>query len=188
MKTRLALAGTTALLVLPGCSGSKTKAEPDTSTSSLPAPSGTNRSTPRTATATDPNEQLVGAERAFWDLYLQLGARTGAFDPTDTRERLRTRTTSRELATLFDVFQGNAAAGYVVKGTIDIAPSVVSIIGDTAQVRDCYDDKTRLYRSSDSVRIDNEDPRRHKVLITFARQGGAWKVSAIKDEGLGCTA
>ncbi len=74
-----------------------------------------------------------------------------------------------------------------MKGTINIAPKVVSIAGATAQVRDCYDDKTGLYRVSDGKRIDTDDPRRHQVLMTFTRVGAAWKVSAIKDEGLGCT-
>ncbi len=53
-------------------------------------------------------------------------------------------------------------------------------------MRDCYDDRTGLYRSSDGKRIDTDDPRRHKVLMTFVREGGEWKVSTIKDEGLGC--
>jgi hypothetical protein len=187
MKTRLALASTTALLVLPACSGSKTKTEPATSTSSLPAPSGTERSTPRATTTSDPNQQLVGAERAFWDLYLRLGARTGPFNPATTRARLGERVMGSELAKLHDVFQGNATAGYLVRGTIDSAPTVVSIAGGTAQVRDCYDDKTGLYRAGDGKRIDTDDARRHKVLMTFNRENGVWKVAAIKEEGLGCT-
>jgi len=186
-KARLALAGTAALLVLPACSGSKSEADPGPSTSPFPAPSGTQRSTLRTATTPNPNEQLVGAERAFWDLYLQLGARTGPFNSATTRARLSERAMGSELAKLHDVFQGNATAGYVVKGTIDIAPTVVSIAGGTAQVRDCYDDKTGLYRASDGKRIDTDDSRRHKVLMTFKRENGVWKVSAIKEEGLGCT-
>jgi hypothetical protein len=125
--------------------------------------------------------------RGFWDLYLELGARTGPFNTSGTRARLRQRTSGRELTKLYDFLHGNAVAGYVVKGTIDVAPNIVSINGTTALVRDCYDDRTGLYRVGDGKRIDAKDPRRHKVLMTFKRDRGAWKVSAINDEGLGCT-
>jgi hypothetical protein len=64
---------------------------------------------------------------------------------------------------------------------------VVSFAETTAQVRDCYDDRTGLYRISDGTRVDKEDARRHKVLMTLELERGVWKVSAIADEGLGCT-
>ena len=73
------------------------------------------------------------------------------------------------MTTLFGVLQGNAGAGLVVKGTIDVAPKVSSIAGTTARVTDCYDDKTGLYAVSDGRRIDAADPRRHKVLMTLKR-------------------
>jgi hypothetical protein len=189
MRTRLAAAGATALLVLPACSGAKTKTEPAASISpSLPRTSTRAPSTTRQATTTtEPSKQLVAAVRAFWNLYLQLGARHGPFNARVTRARLGQRATGRELTKLFDVFQGNAAAGYVVKGTIDIEPTDVSVTGATAHVRDCYDDRTGLYRVNDGKRIDTDDPRRHNVLMTLNREDGVWKVSAIKEEGLGCT-
>jgi hypothetical protein len=191
MKSRIATASAAALLVLPACSGSKTKSAPTVSTSSSLSPSSeatttTARRTPSTTT-TDPSKPLVASVRAFWDLYLKVGARTGPFNAAETRSLLGQRTTGQELTKLYNVFQGNAVAGAVVKGTIDIAPTVVSITGTSAQVRDCYDDKTGLYQVSDGKRIDTDDPRRHEVLMTLTRIGDVWKVSAIKDEGLGCT-
>lgn len=191
IESRIAAASAAALLVLPACSGSKAKSEPTVSTSSSLSPSSettttTARTTPSTTT-TDPSKPLVASVRAFWDLYLQVGARTGPFNAAETRSQLGQRTTGQELTKLYDVFQGNAVAGAIVKGTIDIAPTVESITGTTAQVSDCYDDKTGLYRVSDGSRIDTDDPRRHKVLMTLTRVGAAWKVSAIRDEGLGCT-
>ena len=179
--SRLAIVGTAAVLVLPACSGSSSKSEPATSTSSSTA-----GSTTTVSTTPEPRKQVAAAVRAFWDLYLELGARTGAFDASYTRARLAEHATGKELSKLFDVLQGNAAAGYVVKGTIDTAPAVVSVGRTTAQVRDCYDDKTGLYRSN-GTRVDKEDPRRHKVLMTLLLERGVWKVSAIADEGLGCT-
>jgi hypothetical protein len=146
----------------------------------------TRRTTPSTTTAGQ-NQQLRVAVRRFWDLYLELGARTGPFNTSATRTRLRQRTSGRELTKLYDFLHGNAVAGVVVKGTIDIAPNIVSLTGTTALVRDCYDDRTGLYHVGDGERIDTEDPRRHKAALTFKRDGGVWKVSAITDEGLGCT-
>jgi hypothetical protein len=182
MTTRIAALSASAALVLAACSGSGSRSTPTitTSSSALASSSGP-------TTTTGPNTQLVAAVRAFWDLYLRAGARTGPFNAADTRARLGQRATGKELAKLYAVFQGNAVAGTVVKGTIDIAPKVVSITGATAQVRDCYDDKTGLYRVSDGQRIDTDDPRRHQAFMTFTRVGDIWKVSAITDEGLGCT-
>lgn len=178
-----------AALVLPACSGSGSQSKPAvTTSSSAPASSSGPTTTLRpTPTTTGPNTQLVAAVRSFWDLYLRVGARSGPFNAAETRSLLGQRAAGKELAKLYDVFQGNAVAGTVVKGSINIAPKVVSIAGATAQVRDCYDDKTGLYRVSDGKRIDTDDPRRHQVLMTFTRVGAIWKVSAIKDEGLGCT-
>lgn len=132
--------------------------------------------------------QMVVALRAFWSLYLQLGGRTGVFDGVDTQERLGEHAAGAELTRLYDVFAGDAAAGLVVKGTVQISPSVVSITRTTAFVRDCFDDETGLYRVSDGRRLDIKDPRRREVLITLIHAAGAWKVSAMRNEGLGCSA
>jgi hypothetical protein len=192
-KTRLVAIGVLALFALVGCSGSKSTSAPAAAASSRSAPGTTTDptttlpATPSPTTAS-PGNQLVVAVRAFWNLYLELGARTGTFNAVETRERLAQRTSGSELTKLSGVFQGNAAAGLVVKGTIDVAPKILSIAGTTALVQDCYDDSTGLYRAKDGKRLDVDDPRRHKVLMTFTLANDTWKVSAIKDEGLGCTA
>jgi hypothetical protein len=179
---RMALAGATVLLTLPACAGSSGKTVPSTTSAASTTPL-------RTSTSTAPakeEQQVVAAVRAFWDLYLELGANSGPFNASETRARLATRTIGEELDKLFDVFQGNAAAGYVVRGTIDISPTVLSVNAASAKVRDCYDDKTGLYRATDGTRLDKPDARRHKVLMTLVRVRGTWKVSAIAEEGLGC--
>ena len=143
---------------------------------------------PSTTTATSSTAELTSAIRAFWDLYLSVGARTGPFDGEATRARLAERTTGASLNRLLAYFSSNAASGYLVRGAIEIAPTIVSVSGDTAQVRDCYDDTTGLYRMSDGTRVDTDNPLRHQVLMTLVRENGVWKVSAITDEGDGCTA
>jgi hypothetical protein len=186
-KTTVTIAAA-ALLMLSACSGSGQTSQPAAATSLLPHTSTGMTTTTAATTATDTERDVVAAEQAFWNLYLQLGARTGRFNPADTRALLARRTAGGEFTKLYDVLVGNAAAGYVVRGTISVAPTVVSVTATTARVRDCYADRTGLFRRSDGRRLDANDPRRHKVLVTLVRAGGAWKVSAVKGEGLGCVA
>lgn len=135
---------------------------------------------------TSAEDELSAAVRAFWDLYLALGTHTGPFDSSSTRTQLAERTTGDELRQLVRFFAANGAAGLAVRGEIDVAPHVLSVDGDTAQVRDCYDDRTGLYRVIDGGRVDTDDPLRHQVLMTFIREDSLWKVSAIREEGNGC--
>jgi hypothetical protein len=128
------------------------------------------------------------AVRRFWDLYIELGSAGSPFDVDATRARLAEATTGDELNRLLAFLSSNAAAGYVVRGTIDAAPIVVSVGDHVAQVRDCYDDRTGLYRIDDGTRLEVDVPGRHLVLITLALEDRAWKVASISDEGDACTA
>jgi hypothetical protein len=130
---------------------------------------------------------LAAAVRRFWDVYVELGSAETPFDAEATRARLAQVTTREELNRLLAFFSSNAVAGYVVRGTIDAAPVVVSLSDDAAQVRDCYDDRTGLYRVADGTRVDVDAPGRHQVLMTLALEDGAWKVATISDEGDACT-
>ncbi|HTD49299.1 MAG TPA: hypothetical protein VK771_01785 [Acidimicrobiia bacterium] len=194
LKARLTTFGTAALLALGGCAATTSTAQ--TTTTGVSSPSALASATrpvpvrqPRpSTTSTSPATPIVVAVRAFWSLYLQLAGRTGTFNRADTQERLRTRVAGAELSRLYDVFAGDAAAGLVVKGTIRISPSVVSTGRTTALVWDCFDDETGLYRVRDGRRLDVKDRRRHAVFITLTRMAGVWKVSAMRDEGLGCRA
>lgn len=186
-----------ATIAISACSSSGNDADGSTTTtgrsgSSVAASTGSSSTsgptaTVATSTTAQGSSELRSAVRAFWDLYLELGTRTGPFDAEAIRQRLAERTTGAELNRLLAYFSSNAASGYVVLGTIDIAPTIVSVSADSAQVRDCYDDTTGLYRVSDNSRVDSDSPLRHQVLMTFLREGGVWKVAAVNDEGDGCT-
>lgn len=167
--------------------------EPSTASSTAPrnvssttliAPTTTELAPP--TSSVDPNADVLAAARAFWDLFIAVGGTAGPFDPVAVKAKLAERTTGQELAALFQFFQGNAAAGYIVQGTVDLAPKVISNDGKTAQVRDCYDDRTGVYRLADGARIDTDNPARHQTLMTLIREDGVWKVSAVSDEGDGC--
>ncbi|MGE4086319.1 MAG: hypothetical protein AB7H93_25310 [Vicinamibacterales bacterium] len=140
---------------------------------------------PTTVDAT--TDELTTAVRSFWDLYLELGARTTPFDGDLVRQQLSERATGEQVNRLLNYFSSTAASGYVVQGTIDSAPTVVSVDGDTALVRDCADDMTGLYRIADGSRVDTDNPLRHQMLLELRREAGVWKVAAITDEADGCT-
>jgi hypothetical protein len=188
--TRVVAVGAATLVALAACAGSTTKRAVSGPSPLRSATTGATAGVHTNAATTSAfaSRQIVSAVSSFWDLYLQLGGARGPFNRVETRLRLRQRAAGAELRRLSDVLEANAAAGLVVEGTVDIAPRVVSIVGTTALVRDCFDDNTGLYRVSDGQRLDTNDPRRHRVLITLTDTAGMWKVSAMQDEGLGCAA
>ena len=172
-----------ATVVVGGCASRPT--HDSTTQRTIPIPAAP--SLPTTST-TGVEASLAAAVRAFWDLYLELGAEQGPFDADRTRARLATRTAGAELLQLARFFAANASTGLTVRGEINIAPRVLANTGNHAQVADCYDDRMGLYRIVDGTRVDRDDPRRHQVLMTLVRENAVWKVSAIRDEGAGCVA
>ena len=141
-------------------------------------------STSAAAVGIPSSDELGASIAAFWALYVELGSSKAPFNPA-IRQRLEERTTGAELTTLFDYFQSNALAGYYLQGGISSSITVVSATATEAQVSDCYDDTTGLYRISNDQRVDTDDPARHQVVYTLVNEGGVWKVGKIRDEGLG---
>jgi hypothetical protein len=170
-----------------GGTSAPTASQPTSSTTSTPAPSTTSSAATSTTSSAPPEAELRAAVRAFWDLYVDVGGRTSSLDLATMRTRLAERTTGDELLQLAAFFTTNKNSGFVVRGTVDIAPVVVSSTATTAQVRDCHDDRTGLYRA-DGSRVDTDNPLRHRVLMTLTLEGGIWKVASIANEGDGCVA
>jgi hypothetical protein len=190
-----------AAVIAGGCSPDPPPAGPDppppplatagpTTTTTLPAPPPPPATDPTPAPdpppATDPAADIEQAIEEFWAAYLELGGATGPFDPDQVRARLGQRATGDSLSQLFEVFQGHALAGRVIRGEIDTAPEVVAVADGRAQVRDCVDDRTGLYRIDTGERLDTDDPLRHELTYELVLDDGAWKVTAIRDEGSGC--
>lgn len=161
------------------CVGSAIKGTPDEHVASEHT-SHTLSSVYSTATTAPPNaSQAVAAVRTYWSTYLRLAGRTSSFDQTVTRGAVAKITTAAALDRLLSVLRTNAVAGYVVKGTIESTPRLVSLVGSTATVRDCYDDRSGLFAAADGTRIDQDDPNRHLALFGLERQVDGWKVSTI---------
>lgn len=162
--------------------------DPPSATSTSAASASSAPSTPGTTTSTDdPRMNVLAAYRQFWDIFLEVGAMTGPFDKDIVIAKLRQRTTGREYDALFKQFQADRLNGIVTRGSLDLAPRVATLAGQTATVKDCYDDKTGAYKASTGERLDTDDPDRFLVTATLQLDpDGIWRVSAIKREAKGC--
>jgi hypothetical protein len=165
------------LLTVAACSYDDTpEAEPPPSTT-------TTSPAPTTNTAANPQAEAIAGYRAFWQAYL------AAADPINPEDpRLAEHATGEELAAVRSAFLAVKSAGHVIRGTLDLAPRVVTAEAGTVVISDCYDDKTGLYAADTGVRQDKDDPERRLVTATVVLVDGVWKVSAVKNEGAGCTA
>jgi hypothetical protein len=158
------------------CSSGGGSAAPSTMTRRPPTSVGS------TSTVAPGEAEVLGAYRAFWDAYL------AAADPMDPASPLLAQhATGTQLETVQRAFLARRAGGEVIRGTLDLAPRVISIVGDTAAVRDCYLDNTGVYDAA-GTRKDAASGVRHLVTATLKLDGGVWKVSDLKKEGDGCTA
>lgn len=139
--------------------------------------------TATSTTAPSVDEAVLASYRAFWDAYL------AAADPMDPEHPLLAeRATGRQLETLQKAFLALKAGGEVIRGTLDLAPRVVSVLGNTATVRDCYLDNTGVYDAATGVRKDTSSGVRHLATASLELIDGTWKVSTLTKEGDGCTA
>jgi hypothetical protein len=173
------LSALVALGTLGSCADDVETAEPEETTStSDPARDTT------TTTAPDEEQVVLDAYVAFWnDGYL------AAADPMDpTHPALAAHSTGEQLETLQRAFLARQTNGEVIRGTLDLAPRVVSIVGETATVRDCYLDNTGIYDAATGERRDTPTGVRHLITATLVLEDRTWKVSDLTQEGDGCTA
>ncbi|HVT78718.1 MAG TPA: hypothetical protein VHD87_16885 [Acidimicrobiales bacterium] len=138
----------------------------------------------RATTTTAPaDHEVLTAYRAFWDDYL------AAADPMDPQSpKLGDHATDPELQTLRTAFLARKSGGEVIRGNLNLSPRVLSILGESASVRDCYLDNTGIYDAATGTRKDTATGVRHLITASLVRDAGAWKVSNLKREGDGCTA
>jgi hypothetical protein len=141
------------------------------------------RTTRRTTTTAPADHEVLVAYRAFWDDYL------AAADPMDPQSaRLGAHATGSELQTVRAAFLARKSDGEVIRGDLDLAPRVLSVLGESASVKDCYLDNTGIYDAVKGTRKDTSTGMRHLITASLVREAGAWKVSDLKREGDGCTA
>jgi hypothetical protein len=168
------LSALAALGVLSTCAGDE-GAQPSTTTS-------TTMSEP-TRTTVSADQEVLDAYVAFWhDGYL------AAADPMDpTSPALAAHATGDQLETLERAFLARQTNGEVIRGTLDLQPRVVSVVGPAATVRDCYLDNTGVYDAATGERHDTATGVRHLITATLVVEDDTWKVSDLEQEGDGCT-
>lgn len=136
-----------------------------------------------TTTTIGEDQEVLDAYVSFWnDGYL---AAADPMDPTDPA--LAAHATGEQLETLERAFLARQTNGEVIRGTLDLQPRVVSVVGDTATVRDCYLDNTGVYDAATGERHDTATGVRHLIRATLVVEDDTWKVSDLEQEGDGCT-
>jgi hypothetical protein len=124
---------------------------------------------------------VVAAYEDFWDAYLE------AADPMDpSHPVLAEHAVNPQLERLQKSFLSRRSSGEVIRGTLDLAPEVVSVNGGTARLRDCYADSTGVYDVETGERKDTPTGVRHRVTAEMVLDGAVWKVGDITREGDGC--
>ena len=139
---------------------------------------GGSSSTGPTTTA-DPSGAILTAYRAHWADVIEAGKTADPRSP-----RLDDHATGEVLKTVRDNYRQLQADGEVVRGTVRLHPSVTSVSGSTATVRDCndvtdflrYDAKTgapREQRKTDVAELE----------VTLRLINGHWLVSETTVKG-----
>ncbi len=124
---------------------------------------------------------VVAAYEDFWDAYLE------AADPMDPAHPvLAEHAVKPQLERLQRSFLARRSSGEVIRGTLDLAPEVISVDGGTARVADCYADSTGVYDAKTGGRKDTPSGVRHRITAEMVLDGAVWKVSDITREGDGC--
>jgi hypothetical protein len=155
--------------------GSTTSTTTDVATTSAQA---------TTTTVVDDEREVLDSYVAFWNEGYLVAA-----DPMDpTHPALAEHATGEQLETLQRAFLALQTSGEVIRGTLDLAPRLVSVDGQSATVRDCYLDNTGVYDAATGERRDTPTGVRHLITATLTRDGDTWKVSDLEQEGDGCTA
>ena len=153
----------TAVLLLAGCSSpAGDQVDGATSTSSAGP-----------ATTTDPSQAILSAYRAFWADVIEAGKTADWQSP-----RLDDHAIDRALANVRRDYQRLQANGEVVRGTVRLHPSVVSVQGTTAVVRDC-NDATDFLRYDAKTGVPKEQRKTDiaEAEVTLRLVNGTWLVS-----------
>lgn len=172
--------GTVALVLaatvgISGC-GSKARTE---------AKSPVTTSTTSIATSTtlsDRESAAIDGYRKFWTAYF------AAADPMNPNDpALSAHATGEELGQVKSGFLARKSAGQVIRGTIDLAPHVVSSTDNEANISDCYFDHSQHFDASTGKPVDAADTERQSITAKMQLVDGKWKVASIHHEGSGCS-
>jgi hypothetical protein len=121
---------------------------------------------------------VLAAWREYWTVYLDMGTKGTPFDP-----RLKDVATGKALNNSIAALDYRSRSGQVYRGTYDLNPTLVSLTGDSASVRDCSFDRTDIFNTRTSQVVQKADPNRSLETGTLTFDGGRWKVATIANGG-----
>ncbi|MBV8981562.1 MAG: hypothetical protein JO086_11730 [Acidimicrobiia bacterium] len=168
---RIATLAALAAIVLAACGGG---GKSSTAAKSAAAVSSTTTPDPQTAQ----QAAVLQGWRDYWNTYLDLGTRGAPLDP-----RLKDVATGTALNNSIAALQARYLAGQVYKGTYDLRPTILTLNGTNASVRDCLGDHTDVYNTRTSTVDVHADARRTLRTGTLTFIDGGWKVATIENGG-----
>jgi hypothetical protein len=169
-----------ALAVLAACSGASSARDARTpSTESKPHSSDTSVEPP--SIPAQAKRAVLRDYRAFWTALFAASDPPRSDDPTLTQHG-----TGAALQQAQSTLSGDTVNGIVRRGAQVLDPTVMSVTGATANVRDCYRNNWVAYALTGNVfgapagsRLEEPAGPRLRV-VTLNQDGGTWKVADIQ--------
>jgi hypothetical protein len=150
-----------------------------------------------TSTTVDQAALVLSAYNAGWDAYVFFGSPEGLSSPDlaglsypeQFDKVFRDVVTDDQYRALFDSLQAIRADSEFRGGraAVENRVRVVSLVGDEATLRDCYDDNLQTWSRRTQARLDQDDPNRHLIEVRMVRKDGRWKAAKATRLGDGCT-
>lgn len=176
MRRRATFVGLIGLSLILAACGSSHEAGAPTNASTITT------STTAASAAPSINDTVLSNYRAFWDDFIAVGTTT--VDPRDPR--LATHATGEELRQLQTTFLARRASDEVIKGSVQLAPTVLKVENDKAIVQDCQLDLTRYYSNRTGQPVDAQATTRFLIEASMQLENGTWKVASINHKSDGC--
>ena len=172
---RRILAVAVATLSVSACSGARPRAAGRPPTTPVATSTSTSTVAPSTTTTTDPTkEAILAAYRAHWDDVIAV---SGTFPVNPLAPRLASHATGKQLTSEQQALTRISLLNRYESGTLDLAPIVTSVIGDTATVTDCDFDHAVEVDGRTGAPVETPDVGHSLLRFTLARIAGVWFVS-----------
>jgi hypothetical protein len=171
---RLGMAAATLSLMVAGCGGGHHVAALPPTTSTQPATTTSTEAATSTTTVDPTTVAILAAYRAEWADFLAV-AETFPVQPLDPR--LAAHATGKQLTNIREFLTTLNLKGHYGVGSVDLAPSVTSMNGDTATVTDCFFDHTVETDGRTHTAIEQPDAGHTLGKATLTLVAGSWLVS-----------
>jgi hypothetical protein len=161
-------------IVSASCDSGQASTSPERTRAATPTPSAT--TVPAKVQRAIIHDYEVGWNAVF----------TSSDPPKPDDPRLAQHLSGEFLGQLTETLNNDAAAGTVRRGTQVFDPTVVSVSGASATVRDCYSNNWLIYAAAgnslgvpEGMRLENPTGPRLRI-VTLVQDAGVWKIDQVK--------